>query len=138
MEKVFVDTGGWVALFGANDANHRSAMGVYEHLKKIKGLLYTSDYIIDETITLTLARANHAQSAALGRALFESALVDIIPVAPDYLQASWEWYQKYKDKQFSFTDVTTLVIAKALGIRKVFGYDREFEKVGMELLKESP
>lgn len=134
MEKVFVDTGGWAALFATNDSNHKNATNIYEDLKRSKALLYTSDYIIDETLTLTMARAGHAQSVLAGKALFESALVKIIPVAPDHLQPSWELYQKYKDKRFSFTDATTLAIAKTLNIKKIFGYDREFEKVGIELL----
>ena len=134
MEKIFVDTGGWVALFGDNDGNHKSAVTVYERFKKSKAALYTSDYVIDETITLTTVRANHAQSVLAGKALLESAVVKVISVTPDYLQASWELYQKYKDKHFSFTDITTLVIAKNLNIKKLFSYDHEFEKVGMELL----
>ena len=134
MEKIFVDTGGWAALFGDNDGNHKNALTIYDRLKKSKAALYTSDYIIDETITLTMVRANHAQSVLAGKALLESAIVKIIPVAPDYLQASWELYQKYKDKHFSFTDITTLAIVKNLSIKKLFSYDHEFEKVGMELL----
>lgn len=129
-----MDTGGWAALFGGNDGNHKSALTIYEGLKKSKAALYTSDYILDETITLTMVRANHAQSVLAGKALLESAIVKIIPVAPDYLQASWELYQKYKDKHFSFTDITTLAIVKNLSIKKLFSYDHEFEKVGMELL----
>ena len=132
MEKVFVDTGGWVALFGINDENHKNALPIFESLKKTKALLYTSDYVIDETLTLTMVRGNHTQSVLAGKALFESALVKIVPVAPDYLQGAWELYQKYKDKRFSFTDVTTLTIMKALGIKKIFGFDREFKKVGIE------
>ena len=134
MEKVFVDTGGWVALFGANDQNHKTAVPIFEGLKKTRALLYTSDYVIDETLTLTAVRGSHAQSVLAGKALFESAVVKIVHVAPDYLQGSWEWYQKYKDKRFSFTDVTTITIMKILGIKKIFGFDREFEKAGVDLL----
>ena len=134
MERIFVDTGGWAALFGDNDGNHKSAVTVYERLKKSKAALYTSDYVIDETITLTMVRSNHTQSVLVGKALLESTVVKAVPVAPDYIQPSWELYQKYNDKHFSFTDITTLVIAKSLNIKKFFSYDREFEKVGMELL----
>lgn len=134
MEKVFVDTGGWAALFGDNDENHETAASIFEGLKKSKIPLYTSDYIIDETVTLTMTRGNHAQSVQVGKALFESAIVKIVHVAPDYLKGSWELYQKYKDKRLSFTDVTTLTITKALNIKKIFSFDRELQRAGADLL----
>ena len=137
MEKIFVDTGGWVALFGANDEHHKSAVSIFETLKRSRALLYTSDYVINETLTVAKVRGNHAQSVIAGKALFESDVIKIIYVAPDHLQDSWQLYQKYKDKHLSFTDVTSLVITKTLTIKKIFGFDREFEKVGMELLESS-
>ena len=135
MEKVFVDTGGWAGLFGASDQNHKKALAIFDGLKRVKALLYTSDYIIDETLTLAMVRGSHAQSVLVGEALFESALVKIVHVAPDHLKGSWELFQKYKDKHFSFTDVTTLEIMKVLGIDKIFSFDREFKKVGVDLLE---
>lgn len=62
MEKVFVDTSGWVALFVANDKNHKKATSIFEDLRKTNTQIYTSDYIIDETITTILARGSHKQS----------------------------------------------------------------------------
>ena len=134
MEKVFVDTGGWVALFGENDENHKMAVSLFEDFKKLKTLLYTSDYVIDETLTVAMARANHAQSVRIGKALFESAIVKIVHIAPEHLQGSWDLYQKYKDKHLSFTDATTLTVTKALGIKKIFSFDRELQRAGAELL----
>jgi len=134
MEKVFVDTSGWVALFVDNDQNHKKAVSIFEDIKSLKSLIYTSDYIIDETITTIMARGNHKQSVSAGEALFTSKIIKIIHVSADYLQAAWELYQKYKDKSFSFTDVTSFVIMNNLGIRKAFGFDREFLQAGIELI----
>jgi hypothetical protein len=135
MEKTFVDTSGWVALFVDNDQNHKKAVSIFEALKSSKVLIYTSDYIIDETITTILARGNHKQSVLVGEALFRSKIIKIISVSADYLQAAWGLYQKYKDKSFSFTDVTSFVIMKNLGIRKAFAFDREFSQAGIELIE---
>jgi len=46
----------------------------------------------------------------------------------------WELYQKYKDKKFSFTDVTSFSIMKDLNIKKAFAFDREFIQAGIELI----
>ncbi|MEK7849448.1 MAG: PIN domain-containing protein [Candidatus Omnitrophota bacterium] len=134
MEKVFVDTSGWVALFAENDQNHKKAVSIFEEIKYSKVPIYTSDYCIDETITTILARGSHKQSVLAGEALFTSKIIKIVHVYPDYLQTAWELYQKYKDKKFSFTDVTSFVIMKDLNIKKAFAFDREFVQAGIELI----
>lgn len=135
MEKVFVDTSGWVALFVDNDKYHRRAVSTLEEIKNSKALIYTSDYVIDETITTILARGNHKQSVLAGEALFTSKIIKVVHVCPDYLQNAWELYRKYKDKMFSFTDVTSFVIMKSLAIGKAFTFDREFIQAGVELME---
>ncbi len=135
MEKVFVDTSGWVALFVENDQNHKKAVSIFEEIKSSKLPIYTSDYCIDETITTILARGNHKQSVLAGEALFTSKIIKIVHVCPDYLQAAWELYQKYKDKRFSFTDVTSFAMMKDLSIKKAFAFDREFIQAGIELIE---
>ncbi len=134
-EKVFVDTGGWAALLGANDENHAGAVSVFNRLKAARAVLFTSDYVFDETVTLTMARGNHAHSVVAGRAILESSVVKMIPIAPDYLESSWALYQKLADKRFSFTDATSLTVMRSLGISKIFGYDREFVKAGVQLIQ---
>ncbi len=134
MERIFVDTSGWVALFVENDRNHKKAVSIFEEIKSSKALIYTSDYIVDETITTILARGSHRQSVFAGEALFTSEIIKIVPVSSDYLQTAWELYQKYKDKKFSFTDVTSFTIMKDLNIKKAFAFDREFLQAGIELM----
>ena len=135
MEKVFVDTSGWVALFVDNDKYHRRAVSTLEEIKNSKALIYTSDYVIDETITTILVRGSHKQSVLAGEALFTSRIIKVVHVCPDYLQNAWELYRKYKDKMFSFTDVTSFVIMKSLGIGKALAFDREFIQAGVELME---
>ena len=134
MEKVFVDTSGWVALFVENDQNHEKAVSIFEEIKSSKIPIYTSDYCIDETVTTIMAKGGHKQSVVAGEALFTSKIIKIVYIYPDYLQAAWKLYQKYKDKSFSFTDITSLVVMKGLNIKKAFSFDREFIQAGIELI----
>ena len=134
MEKIFVDTSGWVGLFVANEEKHKEAVSILEDIKKGKTSIYTSDYVLDETITTILARGNHKQSVIAGKVLFTSEIIKIVYVYPDYFRGTWELYQKYKDKQFSFTDVSSFSIMKDLNIKKAFAFDREFIQAGIELI----
>lgn len=134
MEKVFIDTGGWVALFVESDENHEKAVSIFEKIKKQKLEMYTSDYVIDETITTILVRGGHKQSIAAGEALFSSKIMQIINVSPEYVSDTWKLYKKYKDKVFSFTDVSCFIIMKAFDIKKAFSFDREFVQAGIQLI----
>ncbi len=126
-----MDTSGWVALFVNNDQNHKKAEYIFGDIRGSKAHIYTSDYVIDETITTILVRGNHKQSVLAGEALFTSKIIKVIHVSEDYLRAAWGLYQKYKDKMFSFTDVTSFTIMKDLDIVKAFAFDREFTQAGI-------
>jgi len=134
MDKVFIDTSGWVALFIKNDFNHKKATSTFNEMKKTNTRIYTSDFIIDETITTILARSNHHQSTMAGKVLFTSKIIQIVNVSPDHLQDTWAMYQKYNDKKFSFTDVSSLTIMKSLNITKALAFDQELIQAGIELL----
>ena len=96
--------------------------------------MYTSDYILDETITTVLVRGNRQQSIMAGKALLTSQLIQLVYVAPEYLMRTWELYQKYKDKKFSFTDVSCFAIMENFKIHKAFSFDHEFVQAGIELV----
>ena len=50
---IFVDTGAWFALFVPSDPDHNAAT---EWLAANRELLFTTDFIADETLTLLRAR----------------------------------------------------------------------------------
>jgi len=133
MEKVFIDTSGWVALFIANDQNHNKAVSMIEGLKNIKAQLFTSDYVIDETVTTILGRSNHKQSVLAGEYIINSKILQIVPAYAEHFQQAWKLYKHYKDKEFSLTDVISFIIMKALNINKAFTFDRDFEQAGFEI-----
>ena len=51
-KKIFVDTSAWIGLFSQEDLNHKRALEIWNKLKQDKAALFTSDYIVAETINL--------------------------------------------------------------------------------------
>ena len=133
MEKIFVDTGGWVGLFVENDKFHKEAEAVYGEIEKRKSELYTSDYVIDETVTLIKGRSHAANAIKVGQALLKSELIKIIPVYQQYFHKSWVSFAGYHDKPYSFTDVTSFIIMKDLKIVTAFAFDEHFSMAGFKL-----
>ena len=48
---LFVDSSGWIALFGEGDRFHPQAVAAYRSLINQQLNLLTTDYVFDETVT---------------------------------------------------------------------------------------
>lgn len=134
MRRVFVDTGAWYALKSKNDPYHDFAVKFFKTIYNRHVICYTSDYVIDEAITLTRVRLkNHGVSKILAEELFAETAAKIIYVAPRYLPRALEIYAKYNDQIFSFTDCTTFAIMEDLEIEEALAFDSyfNFESFGL-------
>jgi predicted nucleic acid-binding protein len=126
MHSVFVDTSAWFALATDKDVNHSSAR---EFLAKANTLV-TTNFIIDETITLTRVRVDHKSALWMGSRLWSGELATIIWVTPDDEQAAWKLFNQYDDKIFSFTDCTSFAVMNRLGLTHAFTFDSDFDQTG--------
>ncbi len=72
MSYLFVDTSGWMALADADDPYHNAArVGCDDWLRR-GGLLVSSNYVMDETLTLLRMRLNLEAAARWWRQLESS------------------------------------------------------------------
>jgi len=127
MRKVFVDTGVWYALKNKNDPNHSAAAAFFRSLPETGTICYTSDYVIDEAITLARVRLNnHQVAASLAQELFSEQAAKIIYVAPIYLPRALAIFKKFADQSFSFTDCTSFAIMENLKIEEALAFDHHF------------
>lgn len=138
MRKVFIDTGAWYALKNKKDPHHADVVSFFKSLPKEGIVCYTSDYIIDEAITLARARLNdHHISLLLAEELLSEKAAKLIYVAPRYLSRSLEIYRTYSNHHFSFTDCTSFAIMEDLKIEEALAFDRHFsfESFGFRQIK---
>ncbi len=134
MSKVFVDTSAWAALFNKKDDNFKAAVKVWEDLKRQDALLFTTDYVIDELLTLLKARAEADIAVNSGDSILASKVIRMIRVTDEIFSGALEVFKKYKDHSFSFTDCTSSETMKRFGIGKVFTFDHDFKIMGYEIL----
>lgn len=123
----FVDSGAWFALKDTKDPHHDIAI---QFLASSTGRLLTTNFVIDETITLTLVRLGYWPARELGEQLWGGQQARIIYVTKADQRAAWEIFKKYDDKEFSFTDCTSFVVMERLGLRRAFAFDEHFEQTG--------
>ncbi len=123
----FADTGGWFALFVPEDINHAAALSWYA---KQRQPLLTTNYVVDETLTLLRSRGQGASALTLGQQFFDGSLAVIYYLTEDDIRAAWQVFARYADKEWSFTDCTSKVIMEKLGITEAFAFDHHFRQFG--------
>jgi predicted nucleic acid-binding protein len=122
----FVDTGAWVALFVEDDDRHEAARA---WIISNRDRLVTSDYIVDEVLTLITARYRRQTAIRAGSVLFGEALAGLIQLTDEDKARAWGTFQSHSDKRWSFTDCTSIALMQRLGISTAFAFDRHFSQM---------
>ncbi len=131
---VFGDTSFFFALVAKRDPAHRPAVVAFEKLLRAGARVVTTDYIVDETLTLTKARINAPTSLGLLERIERSEAIDFEMLTGDRLLASKRYFAKHSDHGYSFTDCTSFVVMDELEIRAALTTDRHFVEAGFEVL----
>src|SRR5712691_306875 len=125
---IFVDTGAWFAAFVPNDTDHAAADAWLEANTEP---LVTTDYVIDELLTLMKIRGEFRRALRVGASMFAEEITQLAWVLPDDIQQAWGIFRRYHDKGWSCTDCVSLVMMERLGIERAFAFDDHFRQFGM-------
>jgi uncharacterized protein len=124
---ILVDTGIWVASANPHDRLHGTATNLVHNSPDD---LVTTDYIVDESLTLLRSRRRPAAAIMLGERLFGGAITDIHHVEPNDVREAWQIFQQFRDKEWSFTDCVSYVVMQRLNIRTAYSFDHHFHQFG--------
>jgi hypothetical protein len=86
-------------------------------LAKNREPLLTTDYIIDETLTLLRARGKNSKAIELGQFFFTGQLATVYYLSQQDIEQGWEVFRQYRDKAWSFTDCTSKVVLEKFEIK---------------------
>ena len=124
---IFVDTGAWYASLVPTDPDYARAA---QWLASNRSPLLTTDYVIDETLTLLRVRGERKRALLLGARFFHDGLAQIHKITNADLALAWETFEQFDDKDWSFTDCTSRVVMEQLNIRVAFAFDHHFKQFG--------
>jgi len=134
VKALFVDTAGWMACADGADPAHRPARSARDAALEHGSVLVTTDYVVDETLTLIRKR--------LGLAAAETWWGQIEGSS----RLRWEWigvmraekarriFFRHRDKDYSFTDCTSFVVMQELKLRAALTTDAHFRRMGFDVL----
>lgn len=127
MNGVFVDTGAWFARFVPADADHAAAKS---WLDANSQPLITTDYVVDELLTLLRMRGEYQRALAVGPLILRGEICGLEWVTPQDVDQAWQIFATYGDKGWSFTDCVSRVVMAGLGITTAFAFDEHFRQFG--------
>jgi len=132
-DQTFIDTGFFKALVDGEDDFHSKAKQIWGKLRTKNLRLITSNFIIDETLTVIRAKCSLKKAMKFRDLLADnSQIVKIVRVTAVDELGAWQWFVKNWSK-LSFTDCVSFSVMKRLGIKRVASFDKHFQRAGFEL-----
>ena len=131
-----MDTAGWIACTDAADLANERALALRDSCLEEGGVLVTTDYIVDETLTLLRVRGGLRVAETWWREVDSSPYLRWEFISPERAEKARAIFFRYADKEFSFTDCTSFVVMHELRLSDALTTDHHFEQAGfVRLLK---
>lgn len=132
---LLVDTSFFVALKSLRDAAHARAVELFEEvLRGEHGAAHTTDFVFAEAVTVAMART-HRHSAAVDLGEFVLRVDDGRPlfsvhhVTPDELREAWREFRRYRERDLSMVDWTSVVVARDVEAAAILSFDEGFDGI---------
>lgn len=131
----FYDTWAFMALADRRDSGHAVAKEIDLALESAGFSAITTDYVIDETLTLMQSTVGaHASLPFLDRLVVRlaSSEIALVEIGSGRRQAAIDVFRRLApaEPRLSFTDTTSFAVMAELGIELAFTADRHFHRAG--------
>jgi len=130
---VFVDSSALKANYDSGDDYHAKAG---ELMRKIAARetevtsFVTTDYVLDEAVTLTRFAHSHAMAVELAKATLVSKFVNMVYCDEELFSEGMEVFARHSDKEWSLTDCVSFAAMKKYDVRTAFTFDAHFKQAG--------
>jgi len=91
----------------------------------------TTDFILDELLSLLKSRNQYQKHAMVWRTLNNRKIVELVHLSKSDIDEAYKIYTRFKDKQWSFTDCTSYHLIHSLRIPFAFSLDQHFRQFGI-------
>jgi len=136
MNRVFVDSSGWMAVADPGHRHHREASQLFLGMIRRRDILVTSaDELADARVHMQYRAGDQFAThfdCIMERAR-EQGLLEIMPVSPEISRKAWDIFERHHDRLTSLQHCTSSVIAGRLGIRDVFSFADDFGALGFRV-----
>lgn len=130
MKAIFVDTAGWMAMADGANSSHAQCVAERDAWLRAGGVLVSTDYVLDETLTLIRMRLGLTAARSWWELVDSSTRVRWEWIDASRAERAHSWFFRWKEQAFSFTDCTSFAVMKELRIGVALTSDRRFRRAG--------
>jgi hypothetical protein len=116
------------------DPAHLRARAARDDAIEAGRVLVTTDYVLDETLTLIRMRLSLAAAEAWWTQIEGSSRVRYEMIETLRAEKARSLFFRHTDKSYSFTDCTSFVVMKELRLKQALTTDRHFRQAGFIVL----
>ena len=133
MKRLFIDTAGWMAMADEKDPLYQKSVKFRDQSLEQGAILVTSNYVLDEALTLIRMRLGIEPAEKWWGLVSESHRCHVEWITPERTEKAIRLFFRWKDQSFSFTDCTSFILMRELAIENVMTADRHFITAGFKI-----
>lgn len=134
-ERVFIDTGAFVALAVTSDAYHERAVSQWMNLTETKAALFTSVPVVLETFTFLDRRGSRDLAMRWKASLQDVRTLNILECTETTLRSAWHELDRREFHKLSLVDATSFVLMRKNRLRVAFAFDTHFAIAGFNFVQ---
>ena len=116
------------------DFSHRAASRILRKSAAAKQRFLTTDYVLDETVTLLKFRDHGHLIRAVFDTILSSNACRIEWTSLERFESTFAYFLKHLDHQWSFTDCLSFQVMKELQVQRALTKDAHFREAGFTVL----
>lgn len=114
----------------AADEDHAASVKARDAALRAGSRLVTTDFVVDEALTLLRIRLGLAAAEAWWRQVNDSRQLRWERIDASRFERAREWFFRQRDKTYSFTDCTSFIVMRELRITRALSLDHHFRQAG--------
>lgn len=132
--EIFADTSALHALVNARDAHHAEAARSIAGILQSDRTLIVTDYIVAESLNLATARGGRLVAQRTLDLIELSAGIRLEWIGQERFEIAKAFFRRHADHDYSFTDCTSFIVMRELGLTEALTTDRHFREAGFKPL----
>ena len=131
--QIFIDSSAFKAVFDFSDEFHNEAAVFWNESAKKQRKFLTTNFILDETLTLIRSHmGKEASLQLLNDIVVSTQQIQIIRITVAYEKDALDLFKKLPGRGISFTDCESFAVMRQLKISNAFTFDRDFSSAGFK------
>lgn len=132
-ERLFVDSGAWIALVSASDRHHAEAEQMFRQAMASRIPLFTTNLVIAEVHRLLLFRAGIRAAARVIDRIDAGRSLRVEFAGQGHHERARAWLARLDDQRISYTDAVSFAVMETARCTAAISFDSDFAIAGFRL-----